>query len=207
MLDNEVEELLKQIGSDLRTLEQLLRSKGIFKTKIEFPGGIITKSWTYREILPYIYDDCLRRNISYHLMLDDIFQWLLRRFNFYLVAEAMLIKTAIVNFGAIFEAILKNVSSCFRKDRKETKEKDELGVSRACTILTKNGVISKESKKDIMWVWGIRNKQHLVLLKNWEYVRYEITDYDRAIDTYNRLIAELNTAFEEGKLKRKFYFF
>jgi len=127
----------------------------------------------------------------------------LRRFNFFLVAEAMLIKIAIANFGAIFEAIVKTVADCFKKEKMGTKEQEEMGVNTACTILLKKGIISKESKKNIRWVWGIRNKQHLVSLRNWEYVRYEMADYDKAIDIYNKLIAELNTSFDEGKLTSK----
>jgi len=73
-LDKEIDELIQRIGNDLKILKHKIRSNRIFKTNIEFPGGIITKSWTYREILPFIHDDCLRRNISYHLMVDDIFQ-------------------------------------------------------------------------------------------------------------------------------------
>ena len=225
-LEMEIEELIERISSDLQMLQRKFENGQEPETNIIFPSGVIRKAWRYREIIPFIKDDSLCRNISYHLMVDDIFHWLLTRFNLYLVAEALLIKIAIANFGAIFEAMVKVLAEPFNKKkakkkifetvvkaltktfskmktkRKKTRTRnEEMGVNAACTILVKKGIISKETKKNIRWVWNIRNKQHLVTLKKWEYERYERSDYDKTISIFNKIIAELNSALEEGKLK------
>lgn len=198
-MNDDSSELEKRISNDLKELERLMGVNRDLKANLIFPGGVIKTAWTYREILPFITDDCLRRNIAYHLMVDDIFRWLLLRFNFYLVANAMLIKIAIANFGTIIEALIIATSSYLIKPERENEKSKEYGVKTACSILVKNEIISKELKKRIKWVWDTRNKQHLVSLRNWEYERYEIEDYYKSIGVFNELIAELNLAYDEKK--------
>lgn len=166
-----MQEIVKKIHFLLKRLNDHNRNTNTESIKIKLPGGIISTVDNYTRSLPYITNDILQRNISYHLMLDDVFIWFLNHFAFYAVVKEMIVKIAIANLGNIMEAIVqflaKNISNnhskritfnkiyshfCAFLSLKRKQKKRNIGIRGALSTLTHKNIIEKSLKKEVLWV-------------------------------------------------------
>ena len=142
---------------------------------IKFPRGVIRTAGYFRNRLIFINNYVLKTNLAYHLMLSDVYRWILNRFDISLTAKEMLIKEGISLIGNIIEAIVRYLAI------ESFGQKKDIGFSRACTVLVDNGIITKEQKKSLQWLWDMRCKEHLLNLPNTEYNKYTLQHYNMAI--------------------------
>ncbi|MHA1344852.1 MAG: hypothetical protein ACTSVO_07125 [Candidatus Heimdallarchaeaceae archaeon] len=200
----ETEELIDQINFLLLELNKHNKNTEEELIKIQFPTGVILTVENYRKQTPFILDDILQRNIAYNLMLDDVYIWLLNHFGFYSVVKEMIIKNAITNLGNVLEAIIRHIAQKNSRKIKSVSEQElknaEPGIHKSLSILSSKRVINKKQTEEILWVWKIRCKQHLVSLKQKEFERYTIEDYNRALKTWNNLQKKLYAACEKKKI-------
>lgn len=183
--------LVRELSKNFKQLEELIKENEVGKVDITFPRGVIRRAQEYRVQLLFIENRTLRRNIAYRLMLNDVYRWVINRFDIALTAKEMIIKDEICLFGNIIAATIINLAQ-------KMSTNSEIGFKTAITILAKNGIIEEDFKKELLWVWGIRNKEHLQTLKDTEYDKYKSKDYDRTIKIWNTLIEQLTHAKENG---------
>lgn len=184
-----IQKLVRELSKNFKQLERLIKDNKMERVNIEFPRGVIREAHEYRAQLLFIEDGIFKRNIAYHLMLNDVYRWVLNRFDIALTAKEMIIKGGICLFGNIIAAIVKNLAQKITTSR--------MGFKPATTLLTKKGIITKDLKKELHWVWGIRNKEHIESLIDREYYKYKSEDYDRAIRTWHALVEQLTQAKEK----------
>jgi len=190
-MSSEIQSIVNRISDDLQELELLLYVSDTEKININFPRGVIRTAGTFRSKLDFIDNQILRTNIAYHLMLSDVYRWILNRFDISLTAKEMLIKEGISLIGNITEAILKYVAiDILGNDPK-------IGFSRACSVLMENRIISKEQKKELKWLWNMRCKEHIYNLRNTEYGKYTIEHYNIAIKILKDFELSIKKAREE----------
>jgi len=177
---NKIFDLSDKISKDLKELEDLILKNGFYglDIKIKFPQGVLRKAADIRVWLSFLNDDVLKRNLAYHLMLADFYSWFLNRFGISLTGQEMLIKDAICLYGNICAAVVKAVAE---KNR----------VKPCIRHLFENGVISEKLKEDLEWLWNTRNKEHIENLKEWEYKKYTMDDYNRAVNAWDALLGML----------------
>jgi hypothetical protein len=212
----EISELVNEIGWKLQLLEAQLQNYGIENVNIRFPRGFLRKTAVFAERLSFIQNETLKTNITYHFLLSDVYRWILNRFDIGLTAKEMVIKEQICLLGNIIDAIVTDVADRIDPPKKKrgltvkcpschdiltikgTKKKR--GLKASLTVLTENKIISGKLKKDLVWLWGIRNKEHLKTLKEAEYAKYKLADYSKAVSIWEGLEKQLNKAQIEGKL-------
>jgi hypothetical protein len=189
-----IEYIVNQISNLFQELEYQIEKNKLEKVEIDFPKGVIRTADFYRSRLTFISDEVLKTNIAYHLMLSDVYRWILNRFKIYLVAKEMLIKEGISLFGNILEAVLLHTAKLLKPDE------EKIRFYRACTILVEEGIISKEMKKELEWVWSMRCKEHLASLPEREYGKYKLEDYNRTVLIWQSLEEKLRDAKQHGKI-------
>lgn len=191
----QINELIENISVELQKLEELLYNSSTKKVNIRFPRKVIRTADYFRSRLVFISDDTLRTNIAYHLMLSDVYQWILNRFDIALTAKELLIKEGISLMSNIIEAIIVHIARNITSD-----SKDRIGFKKACTILVENKIITAELKRDLMWVWGMRCKEHLPNLKETEYKKYELEHYNKTIKIWHDFENQLKKWKENIKI-------
>jgi hypothetical protein len=189
-----IENIVNWISKLFQELENQIKKNKLEKVEIDFPKGVIRTADFFRSRLTFISDEVLKTNIAYHLMLSDVYRWILNRFKLDLIAKEMLIKEGISLFGNILEAVLLHTAKLLKPDE------EKIGFFRACTILIKKGIISKEMKKELEWVWSMRCKEHLASLPEREYDKYKLEDYNRTVLIWRSLEKNLRDAKQHGKI-------
>ncbi|MDD3421892.1 MAG: hypothetical protein PHS47_06325 [Methanocellales archaeon] len=190
----EISKLVNDIGMKLQLLEGELQKHGIEKVDIRFPRGFLRKTGLFADRLSFIQNEILKTNLTYNFLLSDIYRWILNRFDIVFTAKEMVIKERICLFGNIIAAIVTDVADGIDPPQ------NRRGFKTSLTILMENKIISEELKEDLGWLWGIRNKVHLETLKEPEYAKYELEDYNKAEIIWEELEKQLNNAQLDGKL-------
>ncbi|MDD2778428.1 MAG: hypothetical protein PHI16_06035, partial [Methanocellales archaeon] len=106
----EISELVNDIGVKLQLLEAKLQNYGIEKVNIRFSRGFLRKTEHFADRLSFIQNKILKRNLTYHFLLSDVYRWILNRFDIALTAKEMVIKEGICLFGNIIDAIVTDVA-------------------------------------------------------------------------------------------------
>ena len=191
-MKEDIEELVNKISQDLQILEDKLRHSEIEKVDIRFPRGYLRKASNFRKRLYFIKNETLKRNLAYHFMLSDVYRWILNRFDLSLTAKEMIIKEGLALLGNIMAAIVKEITS------KIDPNGNKHGVKASITVLVEREIITEELGKDLKWLWGVRCKEHIENLKDWEYQKYSLNDYNKAIKIWHALEDQLNNACMRG---------
>lgn len=198
----EITELVNEISNKLTLLENKLKDYDISKLsendmeriKIRFPRGYLRYTDDFRKRLSFIHNDTLKRNLSYHFMLSDVYKWILNRFDIAFTAKEMIIKAELSLLGNIIAAIVTNVAKEIKPGQKKR------GINASLSVLVKNDIINEELKKGITCIWEIRCKEHIENLKDWELNKYSLSDYNKAIIIWQELESQLKKAEINGKL-------
>jgi hypothetical protein len=153
--------------------------------KLRFPRGYVRTASQQRDRIVFVKDNALRDNIAYTLMLYDTLHWLLIRTDVSSTIKEQLIKTSMFVVGGLIESITKE---CLQG-------KCAKGYKARTGYLCDHGLIDKELKDDLDWIWDMRNRMHLFLLDKSEYVykEYTIANYNRATNGLRNLVHKLNT--------------
>jgi hypothetical protein len=184
--DAELEKVVEKVGGDLQAIQDYLGTKSNSKGRVRFPRGFIHTTSTIKPKLPKINKQSLERNISYALMMTDIFRWLLIRTDITSIAKEMIIKEGICIFGSICESL----STYFLKgkDRK-------LSYKPRTKKFVELGIIGNNLKNELDWVWDTRCKEHLYGLDHPEFNHYRVRDYNRAVKAYTQFRDSLKFYF------------
>ncbi|MBM4240070.1 MAG: hypothetical protein FJ150_00055 [Euryarchaeota archaeon] len=188
------EEQEKRISELLCKLQECFPNNGKQRTNIEFPRGILRTANDFRNELNFIENKVFKTNLAYHLMLTDFYSWFLNRFNIKLTAKEMIIKEGICLYGNICGSIAEYFG------KKILDRKDRVGVKKSLTELVNLKIIDNDLKKEIRYLWGQRNKEHLLSLKVTEYNVYSIDKYNKAVLTWQNFRNALKKAKNEGKI-------
>jgi len=176
MVKDSIEQLAYEIGSDLQKIEGIYPqdSSNSLQIKIPFPLGVLGKVEDFMKELSFLSDKILKRNLAYHLLLADFYKWFLDRFNILFTGQEMLIKEAIGLYGRICAAVVANISG--RK-----------GFMPGVKDISKNRIIDDILKEDLEWLWNTRCKEHIENLKEVEYEKYSLENFEKAILIWERL--------------------
>ena len=76
-MKEEIQNLVERISLDFQELEKLLKQSKEENINIKFPRGVIRIANNFRGRLIFINEDTLKTNLAYHLMLSDVYRWIL----------------------------------------------------------------------------------------------------------------------------------
>lgn len=190
---NDDQELLAaatEVGEKIQAIHDYLGDRNHPHGTIRFPRGYLRTCVDHRNKYLFIDDHTLRSNVAYTLLLTDLFRWLLNRTDINGQAMEMLIKKEISAIGSIIESVTK----CYLKGRhgggKNYKYRSQ--------VLVDESIINEELKIEIDWVWDVRNREHLMLLKQRDWQIYEMADCNRAIRALHKLRGKMNAHYEGG---------
>lgn len=183
---NDIEALVSELSNKLQKLESSTKELKGKSFKINFPRGVLGVATKFRGELTFIADETLKRNISYHLILADFYKWFLSRFSIWLTAREMLIKEVICLYGNICAAVVRTI--------------EKKGVNPSIIQLHKREIIDDKLKEGLLWLWDTRCKEHIENLREWEYNKYSLSDFERASSLWEILKERLGIAKEAGEL-------
>ena len=189
MIENE-QQLLRAItraSTDLQEIQSYLGQENHANAKVQFPRGFIRTASHFRQRLHFLNDKTLLRNVSYALILSDVYRWLLNRTDIAGTAREMIIKEGICLVGSLCESITKDVLTGVVGKKKGYKDRTR--------HLFENGVIDEILRTELDWVWDTRNNEHLFLVEIREHEHYKLSDYNRAIKVLRSLQEKLKFYF------------
>lgn len=157
--------------------------------KVRFPRGYIRTASYYRSKINCISNATLKKNLSYNLMYGDIMRWISNRTDLSGTAKDMLIKQGVVLYGSIVESILIHICEGVIGKKHKFKERTKRMES--------HGIIDKDLRDDLNWLWDKRNNQHVFLLTFSEYEHYTVKDWNKAV----KILASLVEQIEKWKNK------
>jgi len=187
--DAYVKKLVDKIGENFQKLENYLQRKypgeKYLKTKVEirFPRGYFRKCEDFRKRYP-CNDQTIGRNVSYAIFSTDLIRWLLNRFKLLGTLRSMVIKLGVVIVTSAIEGIIHDTLRVLGiKPAKSLKKNIEK--------LRQEGVISERLAKELQKFRKKRDNIHLYVVREWEYQKYTLADYNRGIILLKYLNEEL----------------
>ena len=170
---------IDEVGERLQEISDYLIANPTATGRIRFPRGYLRTAAYFRHQFPFITDDNLQRNLSYALMLYDVFCWILTRTDLAGTARDMVIKNAIVLIGSISESFARGGTAGIIGAKHDYKSRTRRMVD--------GGIISEDLKDELDWLWDMRSGIHIYLMENSEYDRYRIEDFARAKTAASKL--------------------
>jgi hypothetical protein len=187
----QLQNVLQRIGIDLQDVQNYLGDTCRKDAKFRFPRGFIRRAADLRKRFGFFSDDTLKSNLSYQLILSDVFRWLLNRTDITGTAQEMLIKEGICLFGSQCETILRVY--CGNRTSKKK------GVPGRIEFLVSASVLDSKAAEELHWLWETRSALHVYLVEQREHQIYKISDYNRARNAYRTL----GRSICEYELKRR----
>lgn len=136
-----------EIGRLFYELEVYIKRNDIERVDIRFPRGVLRTAQFFRDDLFFIEDYNFKTNLAYHLMLTDIYRWILNRFDLRFTAQEMLIKEGVSLIGGICGDISQYTTRNLIDKH--------VGFNTSFTILRDNDIINRELRNDLKRIWGI----------------------------------------------------
>ena len=185
--DNDLQNATEQAGELLQAINDycVAQNKTIAdvpESKVRFPRGFLRTATFQRSRFPFINNQALKSNIAYTLMLSDTILWLAIRTDITGIPKDMLFKLFIFLVGAIAESTTKEYLKgiCGKKFKKRSEHLFELGI------------ITKQLRDDLDWLWDTRNKMHLFQIPGREFENdYNPDNHIRAINAFRGLLQSL----------------
>lgn len=181
------EELLQRVteaSALLQEIQDYVRRDFSKSAKIKFPRGYIRTAAEARTRIRFVKDKNLSSNVSYTMLLSDVQHWLLVRTDLSGTAKKMVIKLQMFLLGSMIESLTKVF----------LKGKCGGNFGKRTTYLKENGIIPEQLSSDIDWLWALRNKMHLFLVDESEWLSedYTVENHNRAARTFRSLLDHLN---------------
>lgn len=187
--DNDLAEAVERVSHDLADIQKYLGQNNHPGARIRFPRGYLRNAVAFRQQLWYLKDESLKRNLAYAHILSDVFRWLINRTDLSLTAQEMVIKEAVCLMGAICESLTRGVALgegvCGNSRRFKPR----------CEDLRDAGYISDKTCDALHMLWDARQNEHIFLASTWEYQKYTVKDYNRAVRTLHALKKELDAFY------------
>jgi len=182
--DKELAKAIEKANELIQAVEDYQTSKVPSPVaRLSFPYGFIRSANHHRNRLQFVRNAALQSNMAYTLILTDSLSWLLNRTNISGTAAEMLRKLQMFIAGALVESITKDYLKgiCGKGYKDRTK------------YLVANNIIEQSLKEDLDWLWDVRNKMHLFLVDDSEYINeYTSENHARASIAFQQLIAALS---------------
>jgi hypothetical protein len=178
--DRELGDAAAEASGLLQEIQDYLGKQHMEAGEVRFPRGYIRTAEEGRRRVAFIRDYTLRTNLSYTLMLSDVYSWILRRTDLAATAREMVIKAALFLGGSIAESILVGYYTGVLGRNQKYKKRTARLVS--------DGIVSEKVKHDLDWLWDMRNRQHLFLAEAREIDHYGNEDYLRAAVALRALV-------------------
>lgn len=150
--------------------------------RVGFPRGYLLSTSNHRATLPTLYPFRVAQNISYALLMNDVYGWLINRTDIGSTAKNMIVKESICNLGAVCECLLK-VLVGDRSFRQLTQQ------------LVQSGIITATQKIGVDEIWGYRNYIHLNGVHFLEHGHYQVSDYNRCKENFDEFVRILKTHY------------
>lgn len=151
--------------------------------KIRFPRGYLREAGRWRTALGFVRSRDVLNNVAYTLMMHDVQAWVLRRTDLSGHARDMLVKAAIASLGGVAEGLLIDATTPPMGRRQK--------VGSRIVRLYEESVLDDALRDDLVWLWGVRNRQHLYDLNASEFDVYTADDHPRAEASAAALILAL----------------
>lgn len=182
--DTELKEAVAKAGDLLQQIQDYCGRTSKESAKVRFPRGFLRTAIEQRSRLNFVDDTDLKSNLAYCLILSDTIHWLLYRTDITATAKDMLIKLHIFIGGVLIESITKDYLKGIRTPKKNFKSRTK--------SLKDLGIIDRDLREDLDWVWDTRNKMHLFGLTEREYTNeYNTTSQIRAAKAFKMLVEKL----------------
>jgi hypothetical protein len=182
--DQELAEAVEEAGALLQSIQDYVTRDFSGSAKVRFPRGYIRTAQEARRRLTFLEDRNLKSNIAYTMQLADVQHWLMMRTDLGGMAKEMVIKLQIFLLGTIVESITKVYlrGRCGRNFAKRAE------------YLCEHGIISKNLRDEIVWLWEVRNRMHLFQLDEIEWLanEYTVANHNRAVRAFKALLMALD---------------
>ncbi len=184
--DDELAQKATQAGELLQEIQDYVGRDFSKSVKIRFPRGYIRTAAEARTRIRFVTDANLRSNVSYTMLLSDVQHWLLVRTDLSGTVKEMVIKLQMFLLGSIIESLTKVF----------LKGKCGGNFCKRTSYLQEHGIISKQLQTDIDWLWELRNRMHLFLVDNSEWLStdYSVANLNRASRAFKSLLENLDAA-------------
>jgi len=194
----EIKELRDKIGDMLQLLENFLyQDKSLLNywlnkrsMRIQFPRGYIRRVIEFEQRMHFIRDGKLRKNIAYTFQFTDLIRWLINRFDIGLTLFDMLTKIGIITLASIAEAMCYGFLQWYTQEIKPKINMPKKFSGMINLLAKSEKIIDLKLLDDLEWLRDKRNNIHLWRADR-EYQAYDISDYNRAVQTVQKLEAVL----------------
>lgn len=150
--------------------------------RVGFPRGYLLSASHHRGSLPRLHPFRVSQNISYALLMNDVYGWLIDRTDIGSTAKNMIVKESICNLGAVCECLLKVLVGS-RSFKNLTQQ------------LVQSGVITAAEKLGVDEIWEYRNYIHLKGVHFLEHGHYQVADYNRCKANFDGFVAALKAHY------------
>lgn len=191
--DAEFAALTAEASAAIQRIQDLAGRAQTEGARIRFPRGYLREAGRWRAALLFVRANNVRNNVAYTLMMHDVQAWVLKRTDLAGHARDMLVKGAIAVLGSIAEALLIDYTSPPMGRRQKFGSR----VSR----LKEAAVLDEELADELLWLWSLRNRQHIYELTAPEFNVYSPDDHPRAESAVARLIVAMQGAARGGGAK------
>ena len=191
--DSEFAALTAEANAAIQRIQDLAGREQSEAARIRFPRGYLREAGRWRAALPFVRANNVRNNVAYTLMMHDVQAWVLKRTDLAGHARDMLVKGAIAVLGSIAEALLIDYTSPPMGRRQRFSSRVE--------HLTETTVLDEELAGELLWLWSLRNRQHIYELTAPEFNFYSADDHPRAEAAVARLIVAMQVAGRNGGLQ------
>ena len=181
--DAELYEAVDEASDRLQAIQDYLKQRADPKGQVRFPRGFLRTAQYQRTRLRFVRNPTLRVNISYALMLSDVYAWIRLRTDLAGTARDQVAKAAVFLAGAISEALLEDALRGKVGRKKKFRDRTK--------YLREHGVIDETLESDLNWMWDTRNNMHLMRPEESEFDKYSDRDFDRAGQTLRGLLRAL----------------
>lgn len=180
--NNDLEDKANTVNVYLQEINDKINAKEVENTAkllLRIPYNLIRPASSFRARLSFIKDTTIKKNIAYYLILSDFLRWIITRTSVYGTLKEMIIKFQIVNIAAIVETMTVVATS------------RSISFKKRVQRMLENKVITTDTERELIWLWDYRSGIHLYVMNAPEYGKYDISDYNRAILTARKLLADM----------------
>ncbi len=182
MKTDELEAHVAAAGIALQEIQDAHGRDNVPKARIRFPRGFVQPASAYRATLPNLGSEVQRSNAAYSLMTVETLRWLIVRTDVFGAILSGLAKEVICIWGAVSEWLTKE--ACHGHGKK-------VSFSKRAEKLVALGVIDAQLKDELIWLWGIRCREHLHEVDKLEHDLYSRADLNRAKRCFSSLCERL----------------
>lgn len=183
---HELETAQTEANVGLQAIQRIAGLAELEEARVRFPRGYLRTSVEARRLFKFVRKPVLQTNLGYAVQLADVYTWLLTRTDIAGIARDMVVKAYLALAGGIAEALLV--------DRYHGQKGWRQTFVTRLQHVQDEGHIDQRLHDELVWLWDMRNRQHVFEIDSSEFFAYQPTDFSRARTAVNGLIAGLTAA-------------